>query len=252
MSMNGNLTLTIVDAKDLNSEDHLKRQDPYCKLTLGGILKGTKQTYKTKTDSRGGRNPVWNETHTFDLNGLKSDSNLRISLWDKDVIKDDSIGIAKIPLSELFAHQSKGKHYYQLIEKHHDRRIAGYIGIIAQFDGAGITSGQGMTQGMTTGHGTTGHGTTGYGTTGYGTTGYGTTGQGMTTTTGATTDTKASTQPSLMDRVAAKLTGHTAQTQTQGVQTQGAPIQGAQGAPVGAPVQGQTYGGPTTQGPYYQ
>jgi len=54
------------------------------------------------------------------------------------LIKDDSIGVAKIPLSELFENQSRGKHYYQLVEKHHSKRIAGYVGIIAKFDGAGM------------------------------------------------------------------------------------------------------------------
>jgi len=142
--MNGNLTITIVDAKELNKEDHLTKNDPYCKVSLGGGLKGllhgegTKQHYKTKTHGSGGANPVWNESHTFNLNGLKSDTKLRVAVYDKDLIKDDSIGVAKIPLSELFANQSKGKHYYQLVEKHHSRRIAGYVGIIAQFDGAGI------------------------------------------------------------------------------------------------------------------
>lgn len=145
MTMNGNLTVTIVDAKELNKEDHLTKQDPYCIISLGGgglkgLLHGggTKQRYRTKTHNRGGTTPHWNETHTFNLNGFKSDAKLRVAVYDKDLIKDDSIGVAKIPLSELFENQSRGKHYYQLVEKHHSRRIAGYVGIIAKFDGAGM------------------------------------------------------------------------------------------------------------------
>jgi len=139
----------VVDAKDLNDEDLITKQDPYCVLTLGGgglltkglgLLSGggltslSGETFKTKTHNSGGRNPKWNESYTFTLNGARSDTPLRVKIYDKDVVSDDSVGRCKITLSELLQNNNKGKKYYQLVEKGHSRRIAGYVGLIAKFD----------------------------------------------------------------------------------------------------------------------
>jgi len=156
-TLNGNLTLTIVDAKDLNSED-LFGQDPYCKVTIGGggegikegfkslisgggiggVLKGFEgDAWKTKVHKNGGKNPQWNEAHTFPLKDVKPDTLVCVHLMDEDMGADDSIGIAKIPISEFLENQTKGKHYYQIVEKGDKRRIAGYVGIAAKFEGSG-------------------------------------------------------------------------------------------------------------------
>jgi hypothetical protein len=230
--MDGNLTVTVVDAKDLNKEDHLTRNDPYCYIRIGSILKGTRQKFQTKTINGGGNNVTWNETHTFKMSGLKSDSNLRVAVYDKDFIKDDYIGLVKIPLSELFANQSKGKHYYQLTEKGHDRRIAGYIGIIAKFDGAGVVD----TSAAAT---------------------------GVTSTTGTGVDTKQ--HGSVMDKVKDKLSGHHTHTThdtvgghhttTTAQDTTAQDTTGQYAAPAqvpiqGTPLQGAPYGTSQTTGQY--
>jgi hypothetical protein len=164
--LNGKLTITVVDAKELNSED-LTFQDPYVKVTLGGGISGgigslisgkglggfTGDHFQSKVDKMGGKNPKWNESHTFNLKGVKNDTILNVELWDQDIGLDDAIGRAKIPLSELLENQHKGKHYYQLVERGDSRKIAGYVGLIGKFDLAGEKkSGDVVHQGVAQGY----------------------------------------------------------------------------------------------------
>jgi hypothetical protein len=152
-TLNGSLHVTVVDGKELNSEDFLTKQDPYVKLSLGGgltsgligsLLSGgglsglSGESFKTRVHKSGGRNPSWNETFTFTLNGVRPDTCLNVHLWDQDLGPDDSIGKCKIPLSELLENQGKGKKYYQLVERGNSRKIAGKIGLIAKFEGTGM------------------------------------------------------------------------------------------------------------------
>jgi len=135
----GNLKLTIVDAKDLKAENFGK--DPYCNVSLGtaglgGILDGQgigKERFKTKTHENGGRHPVWNESHLFDLQGMKPEVRLKIALYDHDLFKDDYLGLAEITLKELMKNKDT-THYYELQEKGKEYRVIGYIGLIANFD----------------------------------------------------------------------------------------------------------------------
>jgi len=153
-NLTGTLTLTIIDAKDLNNED-LFVQDPYCKISLGGgmgeglksLLSGGGLTgfegdhWKTKVDKMGGRSPKWNESHSFHLKDVKPDTVFNVHLMDQDMGPDDYIGVAEIPIRDFLENQTKGKHYYQLVEKGHARKIAGYIGISSKFEGTGGGSG---------------------------------------------------------------------------------------------------------------
>lgn len=58
-------------------------QDPYCIIKLG------QQQKKTRVHDEGGKKPRWNDTLTF---AKSSDTNLKIEVWDKDVIDDDLVG----------------------------------------------------------------------------------------------------------------------------------------------------------------
>jgi len=149
-NITGNLTLTLVDAKDLVSED-LVCQDPYCKVSLGGGIGGGLKalfsggglsgfdgnSWKTKVDKMGGKNPKWNESHTFSLKDVKPSTTFNVHLMDQDMGPDDSIGVAEISMQDFLDNQTKGKHYYQLVEKSHKRKIAGYVGIISKWEGSG-------------------------------------------------------------------------------------------------------------------
>lgn len=69
-------------------------QDPYAVLKVGG------QTFRTKTHTDGGKNPVWNET--FAVNVI-NDNTADLTLYDSDVGKDDVIGTATVGLAKVRA-----------------------------------------------------------------------------------------------------------------------------------------------------
>eukprot|EP00456_Euglypha_rotunda_P011631 TRINITY_DN1308_c0_g1_i7.p1 TRINITY_DN1308_c0_g1~~TRINITY_DN1308_c0_g1_i7.p1 ORF type:complete len:178 (-),score=27.78 TRINITY_DN1308_c0_g1_i7:19-528(-) len=58
---------------------------------------------------------------------------MTFALYDQDVFKDDYLGATEVTLSELLQHKSKIQ-YYHLLEKRPDHRVAGYIGIVTEFD----------------------------------------------------------------------------------------------------------------------
>jgi Ca2+-dependent lipid-binding protein len=65
--------------------------DPYIILTLGG------QQFKTAVCKKGGKNPAWADSFTFDV---FSDQVLTLHLYDKDKItRDDYIGECIVPLA---------------------------------------------------------------------------------------------------------------------------------------------------------
>jgi hypothetical protein len=163
-------------------------------LTEGESL--GKEKFQTKTHNNGGQNPIWNESHSLSLHNMNADSWLEVRLYDKDVLKDDYIGVAQIKLGELLPHDRRGVNYYPLWKKGSLRQTTseqiGQVGVGVVFN---TTTG---TTGMGTGYGTSGTGMTGTGLTGqqgYGTgttgTGYGTgmTGQHGVGTTGYGTGT---------------------------------------------------------------
>jgi hypothetical protein len=123
-TFNGTLDVTIADAQ-LNSPQHLSKQDPYCVVTLGSsgakrLVEGEswgKDRFQTKVQSGGGQHPAWNESHTFSLKNMKLDSHLKVKLYDKDTIKDDYIGVCSINLSELLPYDKKGVQYFPMCKK---------------------------------------------------------------------------------------------------------------------------------------
>jgi C2 domain len=50
------------------------KADPYCKLTVGG------QRFETRPHSGGGKSPVWNEEHAFDIS---TEKDMEIEVLDK-------------------------------------------------------------------------------------------------------------------------------------------------------------------------
>jgi len=128
--LTGRLTITVIDGKDLNEKDFGK-QDPYCKLHVGS------EKYKTKTHKKGGKTPVWDQAFIFTLKSTKHNELLHIVCYDEDLLSDDCIGRADIPMSALLANRGKGKQYYQIVDKDNFKKIAGYLALKVEWDGTG-------------------------------------------------------------------------------------------------------------------
>jgi hypothetical protein len=89
------VTVTVVEAKDLPKMDIIGTCDPYCLVSLVG----SRLVYKTKVCKRN-YTPVWDETVTFLLTNPNTDV-LRILLEDEDLAIDDSVGTLDLPLAGL-------------------------------------------------------------------------------------------------------------------------------------------------------
>jgi hypothetical protein len=48
--------------------DFFGKNDPYCILLLQAGSTVNRQKWRSKTHQEGGKNPAWNETHTFQIN----------------------------------------------------------------------------------------------------------------------------------------------------------------------------------------
>jgi Ca2+-dependent lipid-binding protein len=82
--LNGRLTITLKYGKDLAEKD-VGKQDPYCKIHIAN----TKEKYKSKVHSKGGKNPVWDQSFIFNLKGVKVSEIFHLTCWDEDMLSDD-------------------------------------------------------------------------------------------------------------------------------------------------------------------
>jgi hypothetical protein len=68
---------------------------------------------------------------------MQLESHLKVALYDKDVFRDDYIGVAKIPLSDLLQNQER-KVYYDLVErsalKQASPKPVGRVGVMVRFN----------------------------------------------------------------------------------------------------------------------
>jgi hypothetical protein len=131
MSITGRLEITVYEARDLHKED-LFKMDPYTKIELN------KETFKTKTHKKGGTNPKWEQAFLFNVKGLDEKAILHFQVFDEDVLSDDKIGRADIPLSGVAQHtDKKDGAWIQLVDFDNFKKIAGYVRIGVKFDGTG-------------------------------------------------------------------------------------------------------------------
>jgi len=134
---------------------HLSKQDPYIKVRIG--LHKEKTTSKT----RAGKSATWNETLTFTkLDRVEgTDHTVYITARDKNILKNNTIGKASIPLSNLLSLQ--GQRGIDLFDPKDHTKLTGHVQITVMggeaFAHSGLTSGHDKS--LTTGH--TGHGTHG-------------------------------------------------------------------------------------------
>ncbi|KAG2494661.1 hypothetical protein HYH03_007177 [Edaphochlamys debaryana] len=90
--MGGTLWITIQHAKDLKNVELFGRQDPYCVVKVGD------KAFRTHVARNGGRCPVWNESFEFHCVHHHS---VEILIKDSDILRDELIGIATIPLEAV-------------------------------------------------------------------------------------------------------------------------------------------------------
>ena len=82
----------IISGERLLAMDHGKTSDPYVVIKVGHV--SIKSTSKAKTLS-----PVWNED--YDLGVEQLNGSIKIELFDKDLVSDDSLGTAEVDLSSV-------------------------------------------------------------------------------------------------------------------------------------------------------
>jgi len=144
----GPLVIQVHSAEFTIDVGHLTKQDPYIKVRIG--LHKEKTTAKT----RAGKSATWNETLTFTkLDRIEgTDHTVHITARDKNLLKNNTIGKASIPLSNLLSLQ--GQRGIDLFDKKDASKLVGHLQITVM--GGEALAGQGLTSGhdksLTSGH----------------------------------------------------------------------------------------------------
>jgi len=123
----GMMTVKVIKGQKLPNLDIVGKQDPYV------ILKTAfSKPEKTKVHRKGGTEPEWDQTFIFDLFG--TEETLDLEVWDEDLLVDDSIGVAKIPLLALLHPEKVGKDaWHKIFKKDNTVQERGEIMLSATF-----------------------------------------------------------------------------------------------------------------------
>jgi hypothetical protein len=124
--INGDLTLNIIEGRDLVGKDFKGKIDPYCQVKIG------KQKQKTQPHKEGGPIPKWNQKLNFDIKEGNEKLMVEFLVKDKDFLIDDKVGRAKFPLTEL---QQYDNEWIQLTNK--KDKNCGAIRVGVNFTGQG-------------------------------------------------------------------------------------------------------------------
>uniref|UniRef100_A0A7N0UXL4 C2 domain-containing protein n=1 Tax=Kalanchoe fedtschenkoi TaxID=63787 RepID=A0A7N0UXL4_KALFE len=87
------LFVRIVKAQDLPNKDLTGSLDPYVEVRLGNFKGTTSHFQKNK-------NPEWNQVFAFSRDRVQA-SRLEILVWDKDLVKDDFVGIVTFDVNDI-------------------------------------------------------------------------------------------------------------------------------------------------------
>jgi Ca2+-dependent lipid-binding protein len=92
----GVLTVQLIEARQLHSEDFFGKNDPFVELYLDKKFK-QRSTTIPKED-----NPVWNQTFSFNIEKGSSAHKLYYDVQDKDMVGSDTIGEGSVKFSDAF------------------------------------------------------------------------------------------------------------------------------------------------------
>ncbi|KAF8925343.1 Extended synaptotagmin-3 [Haplosporangium gracile] len=110
--MSHRINVEILRARDLKREDGiLGKNDPYVVVSIGHTLLGG-QKHKTATHKNQTGDVEFGESFIFDA---KPKDDLKVKVYDDDVVNDDDIGSTKIPLDTLFE-SGQIQQWYQIGE----------------------------------------------------------------------------------------------------------------------------------------
>ncbi|KAG0029624.1 Extended synaptotagmin-3 [Podila clonocystis] len=106
------INVEVLRAKGLKREDGiLGKNDPYVVLSIGHSLLGG-QKHKTATHKNQTGDVEFGESFIFNA---KPKDELKVKVYDDDLVSDDDIGYTKIPLDSLFE-SNHIKQWYQIGE----------------------------------------------------------------------------------------------------------------------------------------
>ena len=98
----GTLQLTIADGRNLKDQDLFGKMDPYVNFQLAAAT-NVRAQWRCKTHAGGGKNPSWNDHHSFDV--VEGDDRIQAQVYDEDgpSPSDGLIGQTSIDLNTVFA-----------------------------------------------------------------------------------------------------------------------------------------------------
>jgi len=107
----GSFSIKVAKAKELEIVQTIGKQDPYV------VLEGPSgQKYKSKWHEDGGATPVWDQTFyvNFPASGEAKDRVVKVSVWDKNLLSDNEIGVANFSAGDLLQFVGKGGQWHAL------------------------------------------------------------------------------------------------------------------------------------------
>jgi len=81
------------------TQDLVGKMDPYVNFQLAAGT-NVRATWRCKTHTGGGKNPSWNDRHSFEV--VEGDDRIQAQCYDEDAGSDDLIGGTSIDLTPVF------------------------------------------------------------------------------------------------------------------------------------------------------
>jgi len=127
--LKGCLTVKVIRCSNLDRQRVVGKMDPYVKISCGGSEK-----FETKVATDMERDPVWNQSFVFNLEGKESDLHIRV--FDKGVMSSDYLGRFDMSLFTLLE-KGGGAHTFDLHDPENFRKNTGTIELSVAFEGTG-------------------------------------------------------------------------------------------------------------------